>query len=112
MIAIYHKPNCSTSRNVLQMIRAAGHEPAVIDYIKTGWTRGQLLGLFAAADLTPRQALRVKEPAAKALLEAGDEAILAAMVADPVLVERPFVCGPGGVRLCRPVELVHQVLAR
>lgn len=112
MITIYHKPNCSTSRNVLQMIRAAGHEPMVIDYLKSGWTRGQLLGLFAAADLTPRQALRVKEAAAKALLEADDETILAAMVADPVLVERPFVCGPGGVRLCRPVALVGDTLAR
>ncbi len=112
MIVIYHKPTCSTSRNVLQTIRDAGHQVAVVDYVRTGWTRGQLLGLFAAAGLTPRQALRLKEPAATALLGADDEAILAAMVAEPVLVERPFVCGPGGVRLCRPVDLLHETLSR
>ncbi|SMO76343.1 arsenate reductase family protein [Paracoccus laeviglucosivorans] len=112
MITIYHKPNCSTSRNVLKMIRDAGHDPVVIEYLKDGWTRGQLWGLISAAGLTPRQALRVKEPAAKALSGAGDEAIIAAMIADPVLVERPFVCGPGGVRLCRPVDLVMETLDR
>lgn len=112
MITIYHKPNCSTSRNVLKMIRDAGHDPVVVDYLQDGWTRGQLWGLFSAAGLTPRQALRMKEAAAKELRDAGDEAIIAAMIADPVLVERPFVCGPGGVRLCRPVDLVTQTLTR
>ena len=114
MITIYHKTTCSTSRKVLQAIRDAGHDPVVIDYIATGWTRAQLLGLLAAADLTPRQALRVKgtDAAERGLPDADDEAILAAMVENPVLVERPFVCGPGGVRLCRPAELVHETLSR
>ncbi|RQP07990.1 MAG: arsenate reductase family protein [Paracoccus sp. BP8] len=114
MITIYHKPTCSTSRKVLQMIRDAGHEPEIVDYARDGWTRGQLLGLFAAADVTPRQALRVKgtDAEARGLPEASDEDILAAMVENPLLVERPFVCGPGGVRLCRPTERVAETFAR
>ncbi len=114
MIVIYHKTTCSTSRKVLQMIRDAGHDPVVIDYVATGWTRAQLLGLFAAADLTPAQALRAKgtDATERGLIGADDEAILAAMVENPVLVERPFVCGPGGVRLCRPVDLVAETFAR
>ncbi len=114
MITIYHKPTCSTSRKVLQMIRDAGHDPVVIDYVATGWTRAQLLGLLAAADLSPRQALRVKgtDAAERGLPGADDETILAGMVENPVLVERPIVCGPGGVRLCRPVELVVETFAR
>ena len=114
MITIYHKPTCSTSRKVLQMIRDAGHEPEIVDYAREGWTRAQLLGLLAAADVTPRQALRVKgtDAEARGLLDAGDADILAAMVENPLLVERPFVCGPGGVRLCRPAELVAETFAR
>ncbi|WP_374425174.1 arsenate reductase family protein [Paracoccus sp. (in: a-proteobacteria)] len=114
MITIYHKPTCSTSRKVLQMIRDAGHDPVVIDYVVAGWTRAQLLGLFAAADVTPVQALRAKgtDAAERGLIGADDETILAAMVENPVLVERPIVCGPGGVRLCRPAELVAETLAR
>lgn len=114
MITIYHKPTCSTSRKVLQMLRDAGHEPEIVDYAREGWTRAQLLGLFAAADVTPREALRVKgtDAAERGLPEAGDEAILAAMVEDPLLVERPIVCGPGGVRLCRPAELALETLSR
>ncbi|WP_347265759.1 arsenate reductase family protein [Paracoccus sp. (in: a-proteobacteria)] len=114
MITIYHRPTCSTSRKVLQMIRDAGHEPHVIDYGRDGWTRGQLLGLFAAADVTPSQALRVKgtDAAERGLIGADDETILAQMVENPALVERPIVCGPGGVRLCRPAELVMETLSR
>jgi arsenate reductase len=114
LITIYHKPTCSTSRKVLQMIREAGFDPQVIDYVATGWTRAQLLGLFAAADVTPAQALRVKgtDAAERGLIGADAETILAAMVESPVLVERPFVCGPGGVRLCRPPELAPETFAR
>lgn len=113
-IVIHHNPQCGTSRNALEMIRAAGHEPVVIDYLTTGWTRPQLLALFAAADLTPRSALRAtKSPAQElGLLEdtVDDEAILDAMLAHPVLVNRPIVCSPLGVKLCRPSELVFDLL--
>lgn len=110
MILIHHNPKCGTSRNVLAAIRASGVEPVVIDYLKAGWTRGQLLGLFAAAGLTPRQALRAKQAEAAGLEDADDEALIAAMIAHPVLVERPFVCAPKGVRLCRPSEQVIALL--
>jgi len=116
MIVIHHNPACGTSRNVLAMIEAAGEAPVVIDYLKTGWTKPQLLGLFAAAGLTPRQALRQKgSPAAElGLLAEGvsDETILDAMVAHPVLVERPIVCSPKGVKLCRPSEVALDLLER
>ncbi len=116
MIVIHHNPACGTSRNVLAAIRAAGVEPVVVDYLKEGWTAGQLLGLFAAAGLTPRAALRAKgtRAAELGLLAPGvdDETILAAMVADPVLVNRPIVCMPKGVRLCRPSETVLDLLDR
>lgn len=116
MIVIHHNPACGTSRNVLAAIRAAGVEPVVVEYLKEGWTRGQLLGLFAAAGLTPRAALREKgtRAAELGLLAAGvdDETILSAMVADPVLVNRPIVCSPKGVRLCRPSEAVLDLLER
>ena len=105
-VVIYHNPECGTSRNTLALIRATGAEPEIIDYLQAGWTRPHLLGLFAAAGVTPREALREKEAAklAPALLNAAasDDAILAAMIANPVLVQRPFVASPKGVRLCRP----------
>jgi len=113
-IVIHHNSACGTSRNALEMIRDAGIEPVVIDYLETGWTRPQLLALFAAADLTPRTALReTKSPAEElGLLEDGvdDETILAAMLEHPVLVNRPIVCSPNGVRLCRPAETVLDLL--
>lgn len=105
---------CGTSRNVLQVIRDAGYEPQVIDYLNEGWTRPQLLALFAAADLTPRQALRTtKSPAQElGLLDeaVSDEALLDAMLEHPVLVNRPIVCSPKGVKLCRPSEHVLDLL--
>lgn len=110
MIVIHHNPKCGTSRNVLAIIRASGVEPVVIPYLETGWTRPQLLGLFAAAGLTPRQALRANVPEAEGLADADDAALLAAMVAHPVLVNRPIVCSPRGVRLCRPSEAVLPLL--
>lgn len=115
-VVIHHNPDCGTSRNVLAIIRAAGYEPVVIEYLKTGWTRGQLLGLFAAAGLTPRTALRTRKSPAEelGLLDpaVGDDELLGAMVAHPVLVNRPIVCTPRGVRLCRPSETVLDVLDR
>lgn len=113
-VVIHHNPDCGTSRNVLAILEAAGTAPVVIDYCREGWTRGQLLGLFAAAGLTPRQALReTKSPAAELGLlapDVDDNRLLAAMVAHPILVNRPIVCSPRGVRLCRPSERVLDLL--
>ena len=113
-VVIYHNPQCGTSRSVLALVEAAGYQPTVIEYLKTGWTIGQLQGLFAAAGLTARQALREgKSPAAElGLLEPGvsEERLLEAMVAHPILVNRPIVATPKGVRLCRPSELAGDLL--
>ena len=113
-IVIHHNPDCGTSRNVLAMIEASGYTPTVIEYLKTGWTKPQLLGLFAAAGLTPRTALREsKSPALElGLLEEGisEDTVLEAMILYPVLVNRPIVCTHKGVRLCRPSEVVLQLL--
>ena len=115
-VVMHHNPGCGTSRNVLAIIRAAGYEPVVIEYLKTGWTREQLLGLFAAAGLTPRTALRTTKSPADELglldLAVTDKELLTAMVAHPVLVNRPIVCTPRGVRLCRPSETVLDLLDR
>ena len=113
-LVIHHNPECGTSRNVLSIIEAAGIKPVVIEYMKTAWTRPQLLGLFAAAGLTPRTALRETKSPAKdlGLLDpaVSDDAILEAMLEHPVLVNRPIVCSPKGVRLCRPSEAVLDLL--
>lgn len=113
-IVIHHNRDCGTSRNVLAIIEASGATPVVIDYLETGWTKPQLLGLLAAADLTPRTALRTtKSPAEElGLLDPSidDETLLAAMLEHPVLVNRPIVCSPKGVRLCRPSEVVLDLL--
>lgn len=105
-VVIHHNPDCGTSRNVLAIIEAAGYRPVVIEYLKEGWTRPQLLALFAAAGLTARQALReTKSPAAElGLLDpaVSDDDLIAAMVQHPVLVNRPLVATPKGVKLCRP----------
>ena len=115
-VVIHHNPECGTSRNVLGIIRAAGYAPVVIDYLKEGWTRPQLLALFAAAGISPRQALRVaRSPAEEMGLTAADvtdNQLLDAMVAHPILVNRPIVCTPKGVRLCRPSEVVLDLLDR
>lgn len=114
MIAIHHNPDCGTSRNVLAMIEASGADHVVIEYLKAGWTKPQLRALFAAADMTPREALRTsKSPAEElGLLDdsVGDEALLDAMIEHPVLVNRPIVCSPRGVALCRPSEAVFALL--
>lgn len=114
MIVIHHNPDCGTSRNVLSIIRAAGYQPVVIDYLKEGWTRPQLLALFAAANLTPREALReTKSPAAELGLlshDVDDEHLLDAMLQYPILVNRPIVCSSKGVKLCRPSETVLELL--
>jgi arsenate reductase len=115
-VVIHHNPACGTSRNVLAIIEAAGYAPVLIEYLKSGWTRPQLLGLFAAAGLTPRAALRTTRSPAEELgllaSDVSDESIVDAMLEHPVLVNRPIVCTPKGVRLCRPSELVLDLLER
>ncbi len=115
-IVIHHNPACGTSRNVLAMIEAAGYTPTVIDYLREGWTRAQLQGLLAAMGARPRDILREKGTPANelGLLDPAvdDDRILDAMVASPILVNRPLVVTPKGVRLCRPSEAVLDVLER
>lgn len=113
-IVIHHNPACGTSTNVVKAVRAAGYTPTIIDYLDTGWTRPQLLALFAAAALTPRDALRLtKSPAVELGLTdpaVTDDQLLDAMLEHPVLVNRPIVACKNGVRLCRPSEAVLDLL--
>ncbi len=113
-IVVHHNPKCSASRKVLAAVEASGQPFHVVEYLKTGWTEPQLRGLFAAAGLSAREAMREKGSPAEelGLLEAGvgEDAILAAMVEHPILVNRPIVCSPKGVRLCRPIESVQELL--
>ena len=115
-VTIYHNPACGTSRNTLAMIEAAGYRPTVVEYLKTGWTQQKLEALFAAMNARPRDLLRRKgAPAAElGLLEpdVSDDRILDAMVAHPVLVERPIVVTPKGTKLSRPSELVLDLVER
>ena len=115
-ITIYHNPDCGTSRNALAMIEAAGYAPTIVEYRRTGWTRPQLAALFAAMGVTPRDVLREKgTPAAElGLLDPAvdDDAIVAAMIEHPVLVNRPIVVTPRGTKLCRPSEIVLSLLDR
>lgn len=113
-VIIHHNPACGTSRNVVAIAKAAGYDPVVIEYLDTGWTRPQLLALFAAAGLTPRRALREKKSPAEelGLLEENisHETLLDAMLEHPILVNRPLVATPKGVRLCRPSDKVLDLL--
>lgn len=113
-VTIYHNPDCGTSRNALAMIEAAGHAPTVVEYRQVGWTRGQLVDLFAAMGASPRDVLRgAGTPAAElGLLDAdvADDVVLDAMVAHPILVNRPIVVTPKGTKLCRPSETVLSLL--
>ena len=115
-VVIYHNPDCGTSRNALAMIRAAGYEPQVVEYLKTGWTRPQLQDFLACMGLRPRNLLREKgTPAADlGLLDPAttDDAIIDAMIAHPILVNRPIVITPKGIKLCRPSEVVLDLLER
>lgn len=113
-VTIYHNPKCSTSKQVLEMIEVSGAKPVVVEYLKAGWTKPQLKKLFADAGLTPRQALRTKAKEAEELglldPKVSDAKLLDAMVAHPVLVERPFVVSGKGTRLARPKENVREIL--
>jgi len=113
-VVIYHNPACGTSRNTLALLREKGVEPKVVEYLKTGWTRPQLEDLSRQMGLAPREFLRtlgtkademgVSDPATS------DEAVIAAMILDPILVNRPIVVTGKGAALCRPAELVLALL--
>jgi len=114
MITIYHNPDCGTSRNVLAMIRNSGAEPRIIEYLKTPPTKPELMVLLKLMGLTARELLREKgtpysdlglgDPARS------DDELLDAMIAHPILINRPIVVTPLGVKLCRPSELVLDIL--
>ena len=113
-ITIYHNPRCGTSRNTLALIRNSGIEPTIIEYLHNPPSREQLQSLIRQAGLTVRGALREKESLCTELDllrdDIGDDALLDAMLAHPILINRPFVVTPLGVRLCRPSELVLDIL--
>jgi arsenate reductase len=115
-IVVFHNPACGTSRNTVAMIRAAGYEPEIIEYLTAGWTMDHLKQLLDAMGARPRDILREKgTPAAElGLLDEGasDQAILEAMVAHPILVNRPIVVSHLGTKLCRPSEEVFELLDR
>lgn len=114
MIVIHHNPDCGTSRNVLGIIRAAGYDPIIVDYLKEGWTRSQLQGLLAAAGLKASDALRKTKSPAKELgllkKDLCEAHIIDCMLDHPILVNRPIVCTQKGVKLCRPSEAVLDLL--
>jgi len=111
---IYHNPKCGTSRNALAMMRNAGVEPQIIEYLQQTPSRAQLLDLIRQAGLSVREAIRQKEALWAELQldrqEVSADALLDAMVAHPILINRPFVVTELGVRLCRPSELVLDIL--
>ena len=113
-ITIYHNPNCGTSRNTLALIRAAGHEPRIVEYLNAPPSRAELASMVTRMDVPVRQVARKKEPlyAELGLDKPGvtDDQILDAMAANPVLINRPIVESDKGIRLCRPSELVNDLL--
>ena len=113
-VTIYHNPDCGTSRNTLAMIRNAGIEPEIIEYLKSTPDRDTLKSLIERAGLTVRDVLREKgtpyDELGLADTSLGDEQLLDAMLAHPILINRPIVVTPLGVRLCRPSEIVLDIL--
>lgn len=113
-VTIFHNPDCGTSRNTLAMIRGAGIEPEVILYLETPPSRPRLIDLIARAGLSVREAIRIKDTPYAELglddLSLSDEDLLTEMLAHPILINRPFVETPHGVRLCRPSEVVLDIL--
>jgi arsenate reductase len=113
-VTIYHNPDCGTSRNTLAMIRNAGIEPTVIEYLHTPPSRDALKAMIADAGLSVREAIREKGTPFDELGLAdpalNDDALLDAMLAHPILINRPFVITPIGTRLCRPSEVVLDIL--
>jgi arsenate reductase len=114
-VTIYHNPDCGTSRNALAAIRAAGHEPRIVEYLKQPLTRDELKALIGRANLSIRDVVRKKEALFREMgldeSDVGDEEILDAMIAHPILINRPIVSTDTAVRLCRPSEMVKLLLA-
>jgi arsenate reductase len=115
-VTIYHNPACGTSRNTLALIRAAGIEPTIIEYLKTPQNRDGLMRLIAAMGISPREFLRRKEPIYRELGLGdqvwSDEQLIDAMLQHPILIERPIVVTPLGIRLCRPADTVLGILPK
>jgi arsenate reductase len=113
-ITIYHNPKCGTSRNVLAMIRESGTEPVVIEYLKNPPSRGKLVELLKAMKMTPRELLRKKGTPYEELglddKKWTDDQLVDFMVEHPILIERPIVESPRGTRLCRPADVVRELL--
>ena len=113
-VTIYHNPGCGTSRSTLALLREKGIEPTVVEYLKAGWTKGQLQDLLKRLGRSAHDILRVRGTQAHELgltdPAASEEALIAAMILNPVLVERPIVVTPKGAALCRPAELVLTLL--
>ncbi len=113
-VTILHNPRCSTSRNVLAMIKDAGHEPQIVEYLKHPPTRQELVRILMALEMEPREVMRRKEAVYKELdLDndaLSDNQLLDAIMDNPILLERPIVITDKGVRLCRPKELVQEIL--
>ncbi|MCY7280898.1 MAG: arsenate reductase (glutaredoxin) [Sphingomonas bacterium] len=109
---ILHNPACGTSRKTLEILTAEGADVTVVEYLKTPPSRDELVRLYARAGISPRDGLRAKEPLATELGLAGadDDAILDAMMAHPILINRPLVETERGVRLCRPQDVVRDIL--
>jgi arsenate reductase len=113
-VTIYHNPKCGTSRNTLGLIRNAGIEPTIVEYLKNPPSRTTLADLIARAGITVTEAVRQKEATYAELglnrPDVTDDTLLDAMIAHPLLINRPFVVAAGGVRLCRPSEVVLDIL--
>lgn len=113
-VTIYHNPNCGTSRNTLALLHEKGVEPHVVEYLNEGWTKEQLHDLLNRMDASAHDILRVRGTNADELgltdPAASDEALIAAMIIEPILVNRPIVVTPKGAALCRPAELVLGLL--
>ena len=107
---IWHNPNCGTSRKTLDILRESGADVTIVEYLKTPPSRDELRRVYARAGIEPAEGLRRKEEGAAEIAEAGDEAVLDAMLANPALIERPLVETKKGVRLCRPQDRVREIL--
>lgn len=114
MTTIYHNPRCSTSRAALERLQQQGLEPKIVEYLKQPYTASQLTELIQSAGLSARDAIRSKEPLYTELglddPQSSDQDLIAAMVTHPALVNRPIVVTEKGVRLCRPLALIEEIL--